>query len=210
MKNIQNSKTTVTTINSTIDYENGIFCDYIVKNDELTDYHFFTMINNTRLPLKFVSDINIYITSHWSTHSDLFRSEKSLTLANIESLDVFDNLYYIGAGMDGTIKDRYGKMISSLQRIDDSLASIYLKIQTNKKADRFIEAVKDIDWILDLKKVDIPHYNRDSYEKGTTVQFNVILPQDIFDTIYDGRDYCNADLIATYLKKTYLPKKEKV
>lgn len=188
-----------------IDYENDVECSVELVNDKLSKYIF---RNSDESILYLIEDIQIFKETHWSSHHKLFKDTKNLKLKDLENFTEFDKLYIMGGSKDGTMRDRFGNTISSLQILDDIHCKIYHKINTLKKSNQFKEFADQFDWVKKCEVVEIPYYNREEDDGDThSVRFEVLLPDDLNDEMYKvtKSGYFNDDCksyIINYIMKT--------
>lgn len=166
----------------TIDYENGILCHVTFINDVLSKYHFFNHIFNT---LSYVENISEVAKLPFYEH-DKFKYLNNLTYEELISFNEFDKLYYLGCTYDGLIKTHKGDLVSTLMYIDYVHTKNYNKINTLKKCNEFVEKCKLIPWVIDYNIVEIPYYNRDNDKDTHSINYNVLLPQNIYTQLFSN------------------------
>lgn len=164
--------------NYIIDYENGIFCEYITTNGVLS-YYIFKNKNNLRYITK--EEIEILTNQIWSER--VFPENTFTSVEELESFTMFDDLYY---RKDETIIYKHnGIPLSAPILLDSIFFSIYEKIETKKeKCEAYISNMKQ-EFILSSKIEEIPYYNQDEKKNHHfTVKMIVKLPQNVFEEIY--------------------------
>jgi hypothetical protein len=174
METIKNySKKTVESY--TIDYKNGVYCDVIKEDGDITWERLYCYIGKKREYLEFIKDISIFQNSHWSNHYEMLEE-------NHFDGESFDDLYIVGGGHGGTLRDRFGKILTSLQYIDDVIFNIHTDIKTKEGCEVFVEKIKDISWVKDIEIVEVPYYNcLDENIPEWAVKFSILPPQYMID-----------------------------
>ena len=139
-----------------INYENGVICKAKVINNKLITYNF-TSGKIKLLPIKNIEEV---LDNHWSKHYDIAQISKFETIEDLKNFNDFDNLYYLGGGSDGMVRDRNGKAVSSVLIFGDTFCSIWANIGTPKKVDEVYDIINNHKWIKKIDKVEIPYYNQ--------------------------------------------------
>jgi hypothetical protein len=166
--------TTITTNHYTIDYGNGVFCNIETQNDKIISHDF---RNNNDLKLIVVKNIDEVVKYHWSKHLDILKSKKFRSLKSLEKFKDFDLLFYIGAGLDGEIRDRHGNYKASLIFLSDSFFSIWCNIKRKSDVDILKEKLKNCDIISNIKDYNIGYYNGG----GDTITANMTISDELYN-----------------------------
>jgi len=165
-----------------INYENGILCTVHLINDKMDHYRF----HNEKYKLTYLSPemVEYVINNTWG---DVERENVNISLSFDELLkfEDFDNLYYLGLGMDGMFRKQDGTPISTLTRFDSIFCQCYLEIETTEKECQDI--LNSLKYVKSSKIIYIPYYNQ-TEEKNyhNTLDFNVLIPNDIYIEILNG------------------------
>jgi hypothetical protein len=206
----------VETISYTIDYENGVKCQVELKNGKLDQYRFIPNFQTTSGKYTFLyycPDKEGLMKTHWSEHYKLLYDGKKLkyplTLEDLHGFKEFDNLFYIGGGNDGMLRDYMGNNITSLIRVDYTHNKIYSKIKDKKTSDIFKNKADKNPYVLECKVVEIPWYNSGDYgdEDYSThsVEYSILLPQKLFDKFMGESKYVDEQVkkkITEYILKS--------
>lgn len=123
MKIIKKSKTTIKISKTTFDYENGVFCDTVLtdnKKNILFEYNFYTLSNNNKIPLFYISDISEYVKygcPYWKI--GLEESLDILDVTQVVQFEDIDKLYHFtNYESYGLMKNYKGEVIPTFTMID--------------------------------------------------------------------------------------------
>jgi len=182
---------------TTVDYGNGIWCEFIKRNGKLSHYQFFSKEEKKLYPINNEGK-DFLRQNHWSEHYRVFKEcPYKITIKEILNFSDFESLIYIGGGYDGKLEDSNGKPLTSVIIIDEVFFQIYEDIETTKKECEEILNKLKREYIIQSEVMEIPHYNQNKEKDDHyTLYLKVLLPQDIFVKLYDD------DMII--LKKRFL------
>lgn len=192
---ITNRKET-NTVRYTIDYENGIICNVIIEecnvsefsnSDRLLIYTF----RNEKHKLHYLTDEDYkkILDIHWSD----FESKKSIDSfvnpINMSEQDLFefkdfDKLMTVGSSVDGTYRDQHGLPLSTPIIIDSVHSYIYTKITTLEESEKYKAILDNISYVTKCEIVDIPYYNQNEEGEDTSLYVILKLPENIFYKMY--------------------------
>ncbi len=176
-----------------IDFGNNVFLSYTTENGVLKSYNFKN--KNHRLYYILDEHIDALTNSHWSEHHEIIQKNLNiLTIDELEKFQKFENLFYIGCGLDGMVRDFKGNVVSSIIRFDDIFSQIYLKIETSKQECEDILNSLNVEYIKSSKIVEIPYYNQNKNKKEhCTIVLDVLIPDKILRNFLkiEKTDYIN-------------------
>lgn len=185
---------TIVTERFRIDYENGVLCDYSLKNGELEHS---TFIGNKRR-LVIVEDIKKIRDSHWSNHHEFISKTTDLTIEELSNFKDFDKLYYVGCGGDGMVYDIKGEAISTILRYDDIFNCVYMGFTTEKTCREIKSYLEKSEYVSKIKLEDASF--DDDVEDPEGISFEVSLPDDLYREFLGEEKYLGDSL----KKKTLL------
>jgi len=156
----------------TILYNNGINCDYILRDGKLKEYRFYTKFpgEQKEVKLEYIDNIEELKKLPFHLHHTQLISP-NLSLNEILNFTSFEHLYYIGGHIDGMIRDCKGNFISSLIHLDDTFFNIYFDINTFEQANAFKEKCKKVKEFRNIRITKIPYYNGG----GTSIELDLMV-----------------------------------
>jgi hypothetical protein len=195
------TKTKVTKVETTtVNYNNGVICEFTKKNGKLSHYQF----SSKKIRLYPITNEgkDFLRQNHWSEHYRVFKEfPYKITIKEILNFTDFESLTYIGGGYDGKLKDYQGNPLSSVINMGEVFFQIYEKIETTKKECEDILNNLKGEYIIHSKIIEIPYYNQnEEMDDHYTLSLQVLLPQDIFEQLYDNDTDTFKKVVFKFLK----------
>jgi hypothetical protein len=199
LKNCTVKETTSIVVNGTIDYKNGVFCEYRKKDKKLVSYNFY---NKKRKVLEFIKDEVIEEMKFLSWEKWHECQEKSgFSFQDLLDFNEFEKLYYVGYGIDGMLAKQDGRFVSTVVYLDYIYMKIYEEIQGSKQdCQKIIDELikKDTSkFIVNSRVVKIPHYNLDVGDGSNgdhSIEIEVKLTDEIFNDLLKKEDYVSENV----------------
>jgi hypothetical protein len=184
-----------------ITYANGVECRYSLTDGELS----YKFLSPSGKILYYVSNKEFLLTK-LPYSCDKYAAYLTITkVKELENFTDFDKLICFNGPIDGTNRDCFDNVISSILKYDDIFCAIYLKIDTRKKVTKYYSILKNHPFVQEIKKIDIPYYNINKQGHDKTISMIVKLPIEIYKE-YCGNEYVT-DTIKTKIFKEVLMNK---
>lgn len=184
-----------------MNFEDGIVCYYTTSNGELTNYYFKNH-NKTRLSFVSFENVDKIKTQHWSTHHELVGILGSRE--EIENYYTQGELYYLGCGSDGMVKDKHDTFLSSIVNFDMSFLQSRFKIETTEEECETILSGLKSEYITESNIAEIPYYNCGNVPDHFSISLKVLLPDDVYRKLLGNKKHVDDDVkirIFEFLKK---------
>lgn len=211
MKAKMTSKTVI--VESTIDYENGFFCDYTTKNNILINFHFYNEHVDNLVFIKNDDILNeIKSVDRWSIDEIISKSNHFSNVTELLRFKNFDRLFYFNRS-NWMLGDSNGNILSTVIHLDEIFMHVYCNLETSKeKCQEYLDNLKS-EYIIKSEIYFIPNYNWDiedcEYDEHYTLILDIKLDDEkyrellgndkhLIDKIFD--DECKLKLIE-FLKK---------
>lgn len=168
----------------TVTYDNGVWCEYEKTNYKLTKVQFFSPTEKRLYYLDNLAKEKLSNT-HWNEHYLIIKEHQiKITEKEILNFKNFEQLFYIGGGYDGMVRDYLDKTITSIIHLDETFWQIYEEIETShKECEKIINSFNK-EFIKWWQIQEIPWYNQnEDCEEHYTISIKCLIPQDVYEKI---------------------------
>jgi hypothetical protein len=165
-------------------YDNGVWCEYEKTNYKLTKVQFFSPTEKRLYYLDNTAKEKLSNT-HWNEHYLIIKEHQiKITEKEILNFTNFEQLFYIGGGYDGMVRDYLDKPITSIILLDEVFFQIYEEIETSKKECEKILNSLNKEYIKWSQIQEIGWYNQnEKCDEHYTLSIKCLLPQEVYEKI---------------------------
>jgi hypothetical protein len=172
-------------------YDNGVWCEYEKTNYKLTKVQFFSPTEKRLYYLDNTAKEKLSNT-HWNEHYLIIKEHQiKITEKEILNFTNFEQLFYIGGGYDGMVRDYLDKPITSIILLDEVFFQIYEEIETSKKECEKILNSLNKEYIKWSQIQEIGWYNQnEKCDEHYTLSIKCLLPQEVYEKILGNGSLC--------------------
>ena len=139
--------------NYEIDYENGVICNYTVKNNRLSDYSF----SKENKYFQIIENIDECVCVPWFEYNKVMKIRQIKKVRELKNFNEFDKLFCRES--ESLLFDINNNVQDSVFFFDDSFFSIFCHIKRKSDADELRLRLEKNDLFYDIQDVEIPYYN---------------------------------------------------